>query len=78
MFLNNLKGRRPPLESLEVLKTSNGAYGRSIFSNGVNMNNTDERLGMGWLPDYPDFRDYTEGHEEVRKMGRWEDERLGR
>ena len=34
------------------------------------MNNADERLGMGWLPDYPDFRDYTEGHEEVRKMGR--------
>jgi hypothetical protein len=29
------------------------------------MNDTDERLGMGWLPDYPDFRDYTEEHEEV-------------
>lgn len=24
-----------------------------------------ERRGMGWLPDYPDFRDYTEGHENV-------------
>ena len=22
-------------------------------------------FGMGWLPDYPDFRDYTEEHEEV-------------
>lgn len=32
------------------------------------MNNVDERLGMGWLPDYPDFRDYTEGHEEVNKV----------
>jgi C1A family cysteine protease len=32
------------------------------------MNDTDERLGMGWLPDYPDFRDYTEEHEEVNKV----------
>jgi len=24
--------------------------------------------GMGWLPDYPDFRDYTEEHEEVHKV----------
>jgi len=24
-----------------------------------------ERLGMGWLPDYPDFRDYTVEQEEV-------------
>jgi len=32
------------------------------------MNDTDERSGMGWLPDYPDFRDYTEGHEEVSKV----------
>ncbi len=23
---------------------------------------------MGWLPDYPDFRDYTEGHEEINKV----------
>lgn len=22
-------------------------------------------LGMGWLPDYPDFRDYTTEHEEI-------------
>lgn len=22
-------------------------------------------LGMGWLPDYPDFRDYTVEREEV-------------
>ncbi len=29
------------------------------------MNNTDEKLGMGWLPDYPDFRDYTDGHGEI-------------
>ncbi len=32
------------------------------------MSNADERLGMGWLPDYPDFRDYTEEHEEVNKV----------
>ncbi len=24
--------------------------------------------GMGWLPDYPDFRDYTEGKEEIRAI----------
>ncbi len=23
---------------------------------------------LGWLPDYPDFRAYTEGHEEVNKV----------
>lgn len=27
-----------------------------------------EKFGMGWLPDYPDFRDWTEGHEEVNKI----------
>ncbi len=25
-----------------------------------------ERKGMGWLPDYPDLRDYTTEHEEVQ------------
>jgi len=24
-----------------------------------------EKLGMGWLPDYPDFRDYTAEQDEV-------------
>ena len=24
-----------------------------------------EKIGMGWLPDYPDFRDYTPEHNEV-------------
>lgn len=24
--------------------------------------------GMGWIPDYPDLRDYTEQHEEVKKF----------
>ncbi len=32
------------------------------------MNNEDERLGMGWLPDYPDFRDYTDEHEEIHRI----------
>ncbi len=27
-----------------------------------------EKLGMGWLRDYPDFRDYTLEHEEVKPM----------
>jgi len=34
-----------------------------------------ERLGMGWLPDYPDFRDYTEEQKSVKamlsKVGEW-------
>jgi C1A family cysteine protease len=29
------------------------------------MSESNERLGMGWLPDFPDFRDYTEKHEEI-------------
>lgn len=27
-----------------------------------------ERKGLGWLPDYPDFRDYTEGQEDINKI----------
>jgi C1A family cysteine protease len=30
------------------------------------MPNTLVKHGMGWIPDYPDFRDYTEKTEEVR------------
>lgn len=29
------------------------------------MSDTGEKLGMGWLPDYPDFRDYTVEREEI-------------
>lgn len=32
------------------------------------MSETIEKFGMGWLPDYPDFRDYTEEHEDVNKI----------
>ncbi len=32
------------------------------------MSDAERRSGMGWLPDYPDFRDYTEEHEEVNKI----------
>jgi len=32
------------------------------------MGNLKERPGMGWLPDYPDFRDYTEEHDEISKI----------
>ena len=32
------------------------------------MSYIDEKRGLGWLPDYPDFRDYTEGHEEIRVL----------
>jgi C1A family cysteine protease len=27
-----------------------------------------ERTGLGWLPDYPDFRDYTEDEKSVKPM----------
>ncbi len=27
-----------------------------------------EKFGIGWLPDYPDFRDYTIEHEKIRPM----------
>lgn len=26
------------------------------------------KYGMGWLPDYPDFRDYTEKTGEVKQV----------
>jgi C1A family cysteine protease len=32
------------------------------------MHHFSEISGMGWLPDYPDFRDYTEKHEEIFKV----------
>jgi C1A family cysteine protease len=32
------------------------------------MHHFSEISGMGWLPDYPDFRDYTEKHEEIYKV----------
>ncbi|MCP8322871.1 MAG: hypothetical protein L6N96_01650 [Candidatus Methylarchaceae archaeon HK02M2] len=27
-----------------------------------------EKKGMGWLPDYPDYRDYTVEHEKIKPM----------
>jgi len=32
------------------------------------MNDKIEKFGLGWLPDYPDFRDYTVEQEEVKNM----------
>jgi C1A family cysteine protease len=32
------------------------------------MNEFTEELGMGWLVDYPDYRDYTTGNEEIKIM----------
>jgi C1A family cysteine protease len=34
----------------------------------VAMQDTIEKSGMGWLPDYPEYRDYTTGHEEIKPM----------
>ena len=32
------------------------------------MTTTNEKCGMGWLPDYPDFRDYTPEHATIKPM----------
>jgi len=32
------------------------------------MSTTIEKYGMGWLPDYPDFRDYTPEHATIKPM----------
>lgn len=32
------------------------------------MENTGRKHGMGWIPDYPDIRDYTENTEQVREV----------
>jgi C1A family cysteine protease len=32
------------------------------------MDNVKGRYGMGWIPDYPDFRDYTEKKKEVKSV----------
>jgi hypothetical protein len=32
------------------------------------MSNAGKSFGMGWLRDYPDFRDYTIEHEEINKL----------
>jgi C1A family cysteine protease len=29
------------------------------------MSNISEKIGMGWLPDYPDFRDHTIRHDQI-------------
>jgi len=29
------------------------------------MSDTSEKIEMGWLPDYPDFRDFTVDHDEI-------------
>ncbi len=32
------------------------------------MSEKNQKLAMGWLPDYPDFRDYTSEHKETKAM----------
>ena len=32
------------------------------------MSEKTEKLSMGWLPDYPDFRDYTEEEKHIKPM----------
>src|SRR4030042_2089911 len=40
--------------------------GMGKFEKEDNMTTEQKKHGMGWIPDYPDFRDYTEKTEEVR------------
>lgn len=32
------------------------------------MEKVNEQIGMGWLPDLPDYRDYTPEHKEIKPM----------
>jgi C1A family cysteine protease len=32
------------------------------------MGDSGMKFGMGWLPDYPDFRDYTAEHKEIKAL----------
>ena len=32
------------------------------------MSDSIEKLGMGWLPDYPDYRDYTIDHKDIKPI----------
>ena len=34
------------------------------------MADKNQKLGMGWLPDYPDFRDYTLDHKKIKPMAK--------
>src|ERR1044072_8243250 len=38
--------------------------GQNVFVGGA----VDERRGLGWLPDYPDLRDYTAASPEVKPL----------
>src|SRR4030042_3061352 len=40
--------------------------GMGKFEKEDNMTTEQMKHGMGWIPDYPDFRDYTEKTEEVK------------
>jgi C1A family cysteine protease len=42
--------------------------GEKLIKEKNSMSEMIERLGMGWLPDYPDFRDYTEEQKSVKAM----------
>jgi C1A family cysteine protease len=39
-----------------------------LNTGGHKMSEMIERLGMGWLPDYPDFRDYTEDQATIKPL----------
>lgn len=42
------------------------------------MNLEKRKYGMGWIPDYPDFRDYTEDTQEVKNILKFKSEVKGK
>ena len=62
-FWNGIKSSIVLEESLRSRKGRTDASGRRGF-----MITGKGKYGMGWLPDYPDLRDYTEKTEGVRKV----------
>jgi C1A family cysteine protease len=41
---------------------------KEVKNMGELMDEMNETLGMGWLPDLPDYRDYTPEHENIKPM----------
>ena len=61
--VDSFPGRSPSRFSLDSSTREEQALpdlgGRVAVAKGGVMNSTKEGFGLGWLPDYPDFRDHT-------------------
>src|SRR5262245_13268902 len=47
------------------LTKENGHFNAQVE---IQVESTDQPLGMGWVPDHPDFRDYTLEHREIKLL----------